>query len=165
MLRMFCCVSVLGKRPAAPEGVSPVQWWILTDYIWGTKKYKLEVGDMRATELLKTTDPQTSSNTPGNTRDNIDEGQGKFSLWLVLEYSLHEIFLKLKLIALNTVLAIIYTKTYSDSVVSSNRESIKFTSYFSSQAHSSAVVIPFVFHLKKQQKEASTCFRHRTLYL
>ena len=92
---MYSCVSVLGKRAAAPEGVSPVQWWILTDYIWGTKKYKLEVGDMRATELLKTTDPQTFSNTPENTTDNIGEGQGEFSSWLVLEYSLHKIFLKI----------------------------------------------------------------------
>ena len=57
--------SLIGKRPSAPEGVSPVQWWILTDYtsvFWG-------VGDRR-------TDPLTSSKTPENTRDYVDEGQG-----------------------------------------------------------------------------------------
>ena len=57
--------SLIGKRPSAPEGVSPVQWWILTDY---TSVY-LEVGD-------KPIDPLTSSNSPENTRDNVDEGQG-----------------------------------------------------------------------------------------
>ena len=56
--------------------MSPVQWWILTDYSWGTKKFKLEVGDMRATELFKSTDPQISSNTPENSRENVGEGQG-----------------------------------------------------------------------------------------
>ena len=60
-----------GKRQSAPEGVSPVQWWILTD---NTSVF-LEVSDMRGTELSKPTDPQTSSNTPQNTRDNVDEGQ------------------------------------------------------------------------------------------
>ena len=57
--------SLIGKRPSAPEGVSPVQWWILTDYtsVW------LEVG-------VKPTDPQTSSKTPENSKDNVDEGQG-----------------------------------------------------------------------------------------
>ena len=31
---------------------------------------------MRGTELSKPTDPQTSSKTPENTSDNVDEGQG-----------------------------------------------------------------------------------------
>ena len=45
--------------------MSPVQWWILTDYT----SVRLEVGD-------KPTDPQTSSRTPENTRKIVDEGQG-----------------------------------------------------------------------------------------
>ena len=57
--------SLLGKRPSAPEGVSPVQWWILTDWT----PVRLEVG-------VKPTYPQTSSKTPENIRDNVDEGQG-----------------------------------------------------------------------------------------
>ena len=64
------------KRPSLRKGVSPVQWWILTDYTKGTKEYKLKVGDVRRTEFLKPADQQTSSNTPKNTRDNnVDEGQ------------------------------------------------------------------------------------------
>ena len=54
--------------------MSPVEWWILIELTLDTKKYKLEVGDMRATGLLKPTDPQISSN-PESTRNN-DEGQG-----------------------------------------------------------------------------------------
>ena len=61
----------IGKRQSAPEGVSPIQWWIFTD---NTSVF-LEVADMRGTELSKPTDLQTSSNTPQNTRDNVDEGQ------------------------------------------------------------------------------------------
>ena len=41
------------------------------------EKYKFEVGDVRATELVKMpTDPQTSSNIPENTSDNVDEYMG-----------------------------------------------------------------------------------------
>ena len=67
--------SLLGKRPSAPGGVSPVQWWILTEYTLGTEKYKLEVSGMRGTESSKRTAPQTSSNILENTRDNVDKGQ------------------------------------------------------------------------------------------
>ena len=56
--------------------MSPVQWWILTEITQGVKKYKVEVYDMKATELYKPADSQTSSDTPESTRDNIDEGQG-----------------------------------------------------------------------------------------
>ena len=41
----------------------------------GTRQYLLEVGGMRETESLKPIDPQTSSNTPENTRVNVDEGR------------------------------------------------------------------------------------------
>ena len=57
--------SLIGKRPSVPEGVSPVQWWILTDYT----SVRLEAGD-------KPTYPQTSSKTPENTKENVDECQG-----------------------------------------------------------------------------------------
>ena len=40
------------------------------------EKFKLKVGDLGTTELSKPTDPQTSSNTLENSRDNVDEGQG-----------------------------------------------------------------------------------------
>ena len=45
--------------------MSPVQWWILTE----CTSVRLEVGDTPI-------DPQTSSRTPENSRDNVDEGQG-----------------------------------------------------------------------------------------
>ena len=65
----------LEMQPSAPEGVSPVQWWILTEYTHGMEKYKLEVGDVRAAGLSKPTDPQTSSSTPEKTGDIVGEGQ------------------------------------------------------------------------------------------
>ena len=69
------CNSLLEKQPSPPDGVSSVQWWILTEYTEGMAKYKLDVGNVRATEL-KPTDSQISSNTPEKSRDNVDEGQG-----------------------------------------------------------------------------------------
>ena len=68
------CKLHLEKQPSAPEGVPPVQSWILTEYIWGMQKYMFEFGDVRTTELSIPTDPQTASNTPENARENI-EGQ------------------------------------------------------------------------------------------
>ena len=53
--------------------MSPVQWWILTEYT--AKGRKFEAGDVIGTELSKLTDPQTSSNTPENSKDNVDEVQ------------------------------------------------------------------------------------------
>ena len=50
--------------------MSPVQWWILTEYTTA-KDMNLKVGDVIGTELSKPTDPQTSSNTPENSKDNV----------------------------------------------------------------------------------------------
>ena len=52
----------------------PVQWWILTEYTTA-KGMKFEGGDVTGTELSKPTDPQTSCNTPENSKDNVDEVQ------------------------------------------------------------------------------------------
>ena len=54
--------------------MSPVQWWILTEYT--AKGMKFEVDDVTGTELSKPTDPQTSSKTPENSKDIVDEVQG-----------------------------------------------------------------------------------------
>ena len=54
--------------------MSPTQWWILTEYT-AAKGMKFEVGDVIGTELSKPTDPQTSSNTPENSKDKVDEVQ------------------------------------------------------------------------------------------
>ena len=54
--------------------MSPAQWWILTEYTTA-KGMKFEVGDVIRTELSKPTDPQTSSNTPEKSKDNVDEVQ------------------------------------------------------------------------------------------
>ena len=54
--------------------MSTVQWWNLTEYTTA-KGRKFEVGDVIGTELSKPTDPQTSSNTPEKSKDNVDEVQ------------------------------------------------------------------------------------------
>ena len=54
--------------------MSTVQWWILTEYTTA-KGRKFKVGDVTGTELSKPTDPQTSSNTPEKSKDNVDEVQ------------------------------------------------------------------------------------------
>ena len=65
-------IMTLGKRPLTPEGVSPVQRWILTDYSSRiptecTPDQKMRamfnVGFVVPPVLSKPADPQTSSNT------------------------------------------------------------------------------------------------------
>ena len=54
--------------------MSPVRWWILTEYATA-KDMKFEGGDVTGTELSKPSDPQTSSNPPEKSKDNVDEVQ------------------------------------------------------------------------------------------
>ena len=65
------------RQASAPEGVSPAQRWILLDP--GNKfvlkrKIKLEVSDANASERLKETKIQASSEDPEIARDDVDQG-------------------------------------------------------------------------------------------
>jgi len=76
------------KRRSAPEGVSPAQWWTLTDYRLDDKlvrrierKIKLEGGDMKATEPFNSTEhPMASSDDPAITRTKANENQDNKSV-------------------------------------------------------------------------------------